>query len=725
MAAPENRVPVRIARGTKATLDTNIADLYEGEIVYATDEDSLYMLEGGALVLAGAPGGGSETLAGLTDTSIGTYAGNTTYVNDATPDDSAGQWYMQTGTDYITYNNAQSGPGKMGDLQVGDQVTITYGDASSEVVEIEASEVDNSAGSKFIRFVTAPTAVITSGGISLSAPGRFGASTGDLLSWNGSAWAPSTPAAATLDELTDVTTSVTSGTVLGRFATYTANPPAANGEWRAESYNEFRLFFTDSDGVDIEAAFTALPSSGSIWFVPDGDFGNVTEVTYGGKTNQTTYARFTSTNVDNAINTYSELVVYTTLPAQSAPATGAVLKYAAGSSLWQSGSLDTPDLGDTGYGTENVSRTWPTHAAGPFVAANEWYLDTTQIIFHETALEGTGDTTFYSQLGNDLITVTDSAGQTWTLTSGNLTSDLSGAGATRRFFFTITDRTGAEHMDTLLDTTGPLTISYYGWGTNQALTEYKDAQLFQYDSTSSSFKAISLEQANVNALALKQKPHLAHFDVAGDPPNVDDSAVPGAGRMYWTNGSNTATSSNVEATQAKFGTNSLNVNGANGGYYILTGPVGEQWSFDCWVWPAATQTVNDFPRLLQNYHFVLAMNLGVGVDRVYFQTYQGGVLAEEISGASLAITKDAWNHVALQKDGDVFTLWVNGTWEGRIIDPNAQQACGKWAIGNSVSEGNNLTGYLDEVRFTHTGAYAAEARAFENITVPTVPYTSV
>ena len=58
MATPANRVPVRIARGTKANLDTAISagDLKEGEICYAADENSLYVVEGGVLTLAGEAG---------------------------------------------------------------------------------------------------------------------------------------------------------------------------------------------------------------------------------------------------------------------------------------------------------------------------------------------------------------------------------------------------------------------------------------------------------------------------------------------------------------------------------------------------------------------------------------------------------------------------------------------------------------------------------------------
>ena len=51
MATPANRVPVRIARGTKANLDTAMAaaDLKEGEICYAEDQNALYVVESATL----------------------------------------------------------------------------------------------------------------------------------------------------------------------------------------------------------------------------------------------------------------------------------------------------------------------------------------------------------------------------------------------------------------------------------------------------------------------------------------------------------------------------------------------------------------------------------------------------------------------------------------------------------------------------------------------------
>ena len=50
MPTPTNRTPVRVARGTYSNLNTNKADIQEGEICYATDQDKLYVKEGSNLV---------------------------------------------------------------------------------------------------------------------------------------------------------------------------------------------------------------------------------------------------------------------------------------------------------------------------------------------------------------------------------------------------------------------------------------------------------------------------------------------------------------------------------------------------------------------------------------------------------------------------------------------------------------------------------------------------
>jgi len=50
MPVPSPRNPIRPARGDLADLQANISDLYEGELCYALDKDSLYIKEGSSLV---------------------------------------------------------------------------------------------------------------------------------------------------------------------------------------------------------------------------------------------------------------------------------------------------------------------------------------------------------------------------------------------------------------------------------------------------------------------------------------------------------------------------------------------------------------------------------------------------------------------------------------------------------------------------------------------------
>lgn len=53
MPAPSNRIPVRPARGSLSVLTDSLSSIQEGEIVYARDEDALFVKENGALVNVG------------------------------------------------------------------------------------------------------------------------------------------------------------------------------------------------------------------------------------------------------------------------------------------------------------------------------------------------------------------------------------------------------------------------------------------------------------------------------------------------------------------------------------------------------------------------------------------------------------------------------------------------------------------------------------------------
>lgn len=78
MATPSPRTPVRPGRGLKAALDTALTagDIKEGEIVYAKDEDKLYIVEGGVFVIAN---GGGGTIQGAGDFELNQTTGGQAY----------------------------------------------------------------------------------------------------------------------------------------------------------------------------------------------------------------------------------------------------------------------------------------------------------------------------------------------------------------------------------------------------------------------------------------------------------------------------------------------------------------------------------------------------------------------------------------------------------------------------------------------------------------------
>lgn len=215
MATPANRVPVRIARGSKANLDTAIAagDLKEGEICYAADENGIYVVEGGVLTQAGADLA-STSIDALSDVDTTTVAptngqvlvwnnvdsewqpANTEIVSDTTPQlggnlDVNGSYIVSAGG-----GNVEVAPDTTGDFVVRGNDTdgsITLNcTANTHGVTIQSPP--HSAAATYT--LTLPDDTGTSGQV-LSTDGT------GALSWAASANPARTTAAATTASLAD------------------------------------------------------------------------------------------------------------------------------------------------------------------------------------------------------------------------------------------------------------------------------------------------------------------------------------------------------------------------------------------------------------------------------------------------------------------------------------------------------------------------------------------
>ena len=101
MATPATRTPIKLARGSYSNLYASIDDLQEGEIVYAEDQNQLYVKEGSQLIDVtgdGGGGGGSTNLSYTTSgagLSLVSSSGSNTNLPAATTD----AWGLMTDED--------------------------------------------------------------------------------------------------------------------------------------------------------------------------------------------------------------------------------------------------------------------------------------------------------------------------------------------------------------------------------------------------------------------------------------------------------------------------------------------------------------------------------------------------------------------------------------------------------------------------------------------------
>lgn len=184
MAVPSNRVPVRVARGLKSALTSNLADLLEGELVYAKDEDRLYVVEGGVLVAMGADLAASS-VGDLSDVTI------TAAVTGEVLRYDGAAWVDAQ----LSYNDLNNLPalGTAAAANTGDFATAAQGATADSAVQ-PTDSID----------------VLADVDTTTSAP-----TSGQVLEWNGSNWVPATPAAGGVTSIiagTNVTINPVGGT---------------------------------------------------------------------------------------------------------------------------------------------------------------------------------------------------------------------------------------------------------------------------------------------------------------------------------------------------------------------------------------------------------------------------------------------------------------------------------------------------------------------------------
>ena len=99
-------------------------------------------------------------------------------------------------------------------------------------------------------------------------------------------------------------------------------------------------------------------------------------------------------------------------------------------------------------------------------------------------------------------------------------------------------------------------------------------------------------------------------------------------------------------------------------------------------------------------------------------------IANDVGAQTLNL--NAWNHVAISRNGSSWRIWVNGT-SGSSDTVTSSSAvwdtANVWYIGSNTTGAENFTGYMASARFV-IGSYVYDP-ASTTITVPTAPVTNI
>jgi len=176
-------------------------------------------------------------------------------------------------------------------------------------------------------------------------------------------------------------------------------------------------------------------------------------------------------------------------------------------------------------------------------------------------------------------------------------------------------------------------------------------------------------------------------------------------------------------TQAKFGTESVSFTGS--GALTTAASVTDfqagDFTLESWIYPtlnsAAQKAIIGNGYNVQFYlsNLTIQLLISIGNNSTYVVNMT----------STSNVTLNTWNHVAATRQGNVFTLWINGASAGTATVAVGTIATSSWVtcIGNDYigSYVAPFTGYLDEVRITkgvarYTTAFTVPSIAFANTT---------
>ena len=206
---------------------------------------------------------------------------------------------------------------------------------------------------------------------------------------------------------------------------------------------------------------------------------------------------------------------------------------------------------------------------------------------------------------------------------------------------------------------------------------------------------------------------LLHMDGAGGSTTFTDSSSSPK--------TVTPTATTLSTAQTKFGTAAASFNGTTS---VLTVPnnvafiPSADFTAEAWIYPNATISTTQIIVGVWGASGQLAWNLCVSVtNSLVAESSTSGVYQapRDIISANNVITPNTWNHVALTRSGNTWTIWANGVSVGTSsLSGSLWSSTAALTIGAANNSAQYFNGYIDDVRMT-TGV----ARYSSNFTTVT------
>ncbi len=236
--------------------------------------------------------------------------------------------------------------------------------------------------------------------------------------------------------------------------------------------------------------------------------------------------------------------------------------------------------------------------------------------------------------------------------------------------------------------------------------------------------------SNINAYDLDPDTYLLlHFEGTNGSALAPDSSIYKRHFMRNRNGVGTE----ISTTQSKFGSSSYYANGASDqsfGRNVDTGGdtydshdyhFENDFTIDCWIRPEATFSTTD--RCIYSNSGSSSQGFGLMISSTQMRIWVNGSYIGNFVYGTPAITEANWHHVAAERQGDTWSMYIDGTRVHQFNDSTIIN----YAWSNPrierlhITNGTEWKGHIDELRLSNVARYQGAS----SFSVPTASYGSV